>query len=358
MWFQIEKPNKMDIKYSIIIAVYNRLDEVKELLQSAEELDFDRRRFEILFVDDGSNDGFKSFIKNYHSKSVLNIRSVYQENKGPGEARNNGMRNANGEFFIYVDSDCMFPHHWLKEIDSEVVKNKYDAFGGPDTFHPSFSPLLKAINYSMTSIIGTGGTRGNKKSLAKFYPRSFNMGVHRKIFENIGGMNKLRHGQDMDFSQRIYDAGYKVGLIANAFVYHKRRTSLTKFYRQIFNWGVARINLSQKHPSMLKPIHLLPAAIVLGLLCLGILTLLVPVLATPLWSLTTLGFGLIILWAFIESLLKYKSLLAALLSPITLNIQVFAYGFGLLKALWQIKILGRKEAQGFVKGYYGKKENR
>lgn len=343
------------MKYTVIVAVYNRVDEVQELLQSAEKLDFDRKNFEFLFVDDGSKDSFQQFIENYKSESGLNIRAIYQENKGPGEARNNGMKNAQGEYFLYVDSDCMFPPHWLKEIDIEVVKNNFDAFGGPDTFHPSFSPLLKAINYSMTSLIGTGGTRGNKKSVGKFYPRSFNMGIHRKIFENIGGMNKLRHGQDMDFSQRIYDAGYKVGLIPNAFVYHKRRTSLSKFYRQIFNWGVARINLAQKHPAMLKPVHLLPAMVVLGIVVLALFTLLVPSTAKILWSITGIGFALIILWAFFEALIKYKSLAAALLSPITLNIQVFAYGFGLIKALWQTKILGKEEARGFVKGYYGKK---
>ncbi|WP_347839080.1 glycosyltransferase [uncultured Draconibacterium sp.] len=344
------------MKYTVIVAVYNRVDEVQELLRSAEKLDFDRKNFEILFVDDGSKDGFEAYIKSYKSETGLQIRAIYQENKGPGEARNNGMKNALGEYFIYVDSDCTFPPHWLKEIDKEVVANNYDAFGGPDTFHPSFSPLLKAINYSMTSLIGTGGTRGNKKSVGKFYPRSFNMGVHRKIFENIGGMNKLRHGQDMDFSQRIYDAGYKVGLVADAFVYHKRRTSISKFYRQIFNWGVARINLAQQHPAMLKPVHLLPAAIVIGLIALCVFTLLVPVTAPLLWTLTGIGFALIVIWAFLESLFKYKSLAAAFLSPVTLNIQVFAYGFGLIKALWQTKVLGKQEARGFVKGYYGKKK--
>ncbi|WP_167604644.1 glycosyltransferase [Maribellus sediminis] len=344
------------MKYTVIVAVYNRVDEVQELLQSAENLEFDRKNFELLFVDDGSKDGFQQFIEHYKSESGLNIKAIYQENKGPGEARNNAMKNALGEYYIYVDSDCMFPTHWLKEIDKEVVKSNYDAFGGPDTFHPSFSPLLKAINYSMTSLIGTGGTRGSKKSVGKFYPRSFNMGIHRKIFENIGGMNKLRHGQDMDFSQRIYDAGYKVGLIPDAFVYHKRRTSLSKFYRQIFNWGVARINLAQKHPSMLKPVHLLPAMVVIGLVALALFTLLVPSTAKILWSLTGFGFALIVLWAFFEAFMKYKSLAAALLSPITLNIQVFAYGFGLIKALWQTKVLGMEEARGFVKGYYGKKK--
>lgn len=344
------------MKYSIIIAVYNRIGEVKELLESAEELDFNRSDFEFLFVDDGSKDGFQDFIKNYSSPTGLITKTIYQVNKGPGEARNNGMRNAKGEYFIFVDSDCMFPPHWLRTIDDSVTANGYEAFGGPDTCHKSFSPLLKAINYSMTSIIGTGGTRGNKKSVGKFYPRSFNMGIHRKVFEDIGGMNKLRHGQDMDFSQRIYNAGYKVGLVADAFVYHKRRTSLPKFYRQIFNWGVARINLSNAHPSMLKPVHLLPAMVVLGLVFLLLFTVVFPTWGSYLWLVTGIGYIAVIFWAFIESLSKYKDLKAALLSPITLNIQVFAYGFGLIKALWQTKILGRKEAQGFVKNYYSKKK--
>lgn len=343
------------LKYSIIIAVYNRTGEVKELLASAEQMDFDRSKFELLFVDDGSKDGFKEWIEAYESPTELKTRVIYQENKGPGEARNNGMRNARGEYFIFADSDCMFPSHWLKTIDEALQKNGYDAFGGPDTCHHSFSPLLKAINYSMTSIIGTGGTRGSRKSVAKFYPRSFNMGLHRRIFADIGGMNKLRHGQDMDFSQRIYDAGYKVGLVAGAYVYHKRRTSLSKFYRQVFNWGVARINLAQKHPAMLKPVHLLPAVVVTGLVVLVLFTFIVPAAAKILWAIAGIAWLIVVAWAFSESLVKYKSLKTALLSPLTLNIQVFAYGFGLLKALWQVKVLKREEAQGFVKGYYGKK---
>lgn len=344
------------LKYSIIIAVYNRTNEVLELLESAEELDFERNKFEFLFVDDGSKDGFRQFIENYQSPSGLQTRAIYQENQGPGEARNNGMRNAQGQYLIFVDSDCMFPPHWLRTIDNDIQKYAYDAFGGPDTCHESFSPLLKAINYSMTSKLGTGGTRGQKKSVGKFYPRSFNMGIHRKVFEKIGGMNKLRHGQDMDFSQRIYDAGFKVGLISDAFVYHKRRTSLSKFYRQIFNWGVARINLSLAHPSMLKPVHLLPAMVVFGLLFLAIFTCFFPLPGMYLWMLTGIGYLTIILTAFFQSFFQYKNLKAALLSPVTLNIQVFAYGFGLIKALWQTKILGKKEAEGFVKGYYGKKK--
>lgn len=225
------------MKYSIIIAVYNRLEEVKELLESAEKLDGDRSLFELLFVDDGSKDGFKEFIEQYHSTSGLQIRAIYQKNQGPGAARNQGMSKAQGEYFIFVDSDCMFPPQWLTEIEKAQNEHHYDAFGGPDTCHPSFSPLLKAINYSMTSFIGTGGTRGNKKHVGRFYPRSFNMGISREVYNTIGGMGGLRHGQDMDYSMRIYNAGFKVGLIADAYVYHKRRTSIPKFFRQYLLGG-------------------------------------------------------------------------------------------------------------------------
>ncbi len=342
------------MNYSIIVAVYNRLQEVKELLVSAENMKFSRDEFEILFVDDGSNDGFKEFIQNYNSGSNLNIRAVYQENAGPGAARNYGMDIARGNYFIFVDSDCMFPPQWLGEIDLSVKENNWDAFGGPDTYHESFSPLLKAINYSMTSIVGTGGTRGHKKGIGKFYPRSFNMGIRRKVYEKVGKMGGLRHGQDMDYSQRIFDAGFKVGLIPDAYIYHKRRTDLAKFYRQIFNWGIARINLANKHPNMLKIIHLLPAFVILGLIFVVLMVVIAPKFGVPLAIFTLFAYLMVNIWAFTESFIKYKELKAALLSPITLNIQVFAYGFGLISALWQTKVLKKKEAKGFVKRYYGK----
>lgn len=342
------------MKYSIIVAVYNRLDEVKELLATAEQLDFNFADFELLFVDDGSNDGFKEFIDAYTQSSSLQIRTIYQQNQGPGIARNNGMQNASSDYFIFVDSDCMLPPHWLKEIDQSLEKNKWDAFGGPDTAHSSFSPMIKAINYSMTSFIGTGGTRGSKKSVGKFYPRSFNMGIAKKVFDKIGGMNLLRHGQDMDYSMRIYKAGFKVGLIAEAFVYHKRRTDLYKFFKQIFNWGVARINLGTSYKELLKPVHFFPAIIVIAYFTLAILSLFYPLfLYLFLWTL--IAHTAVSIFAFFQSLIQYKNVKVAFLSIFTLNIQIFAYGFGFLYALLQ-KAIGKKEARGFVKNYYGKKK--
>lgn len=339
------------MKYTLIIPVFNRLDEVKELLVSAEKLDFDREKFEILFVDDGSSDGFSSYIDNYNSATGLNIRYIIQKNKGPGEARNNGMRNSQSQYFIFNDSDILYPSDYLEKIDFSLEENNFDAFGGPDDCHPSFSPLLKAINYAMTSFIGTGGTRGGKKSISKkFYPRSYSMGVKKEIFQNIGGMNTLRHGQDMDFSARIYKAGYKVGLIPDAVVFHKRRTSLKRFYKQIFNWGVARINLGKMHEGMLKPVHFLPASIVL-------FTVLIPLLALffsslkPLLFLLVLGLLGVLSIAFIQSFGQYRILKTSLLSMVTLLIQVYAYGLGTWSGIIQ-SLSGKKEVKGFTKNYY------
>jgi glycosyltransferase involved in cell wall biosynthesis len=333
---------KDSLKYSIIVPVYNRLDEVKELLESAEKLDFNRSVFEFLFVDDGSSDGFKEFIETYNSDSKLQIRAIFQQNQGPANARNNGMANLSSDFMLFIDSDCLLPPVWLKEIEKGIATNGFDAFGGPDTFHPSFSPLLKAINYSMTSFIGTGGIRGNKKSVEKFYPRSFNMGISRAVYEKIGGMRLRYYGEDTDFSARIDKAGFKMGLIPDAFVYHKRRTSLKKFFKQIKTIGMARIKLGVLHKNMLKAVHLLPAFLIVGLLLLLFATPFMPAFFGFLWAFIGMGFLGICILAFTQSFHIYRSIKISLLSIITLNIQVFAYGFGLLLGIYRFMILKKE----------------
>ncbi len=337
----------MDVKFSLIIATYNRLEELKELFASLNAL-LNRNLLEVIVVDDGSTDLTEHFITSFSAD--FPIRYFKQKNKGPGAARNNGMSKAKGEYFIFIDSDVILPEDYIRKIDDALEQNKFDAFGGPDTYHESFSDLLKAINYSMTSFLGTGGTRGSKKSVTKFYPRSFNMGIHRKVYEEIGGMNDLRHGQDMDFSARIYKAGFKVGLINDAFVYHKRRTSFWKFFKQIHNWGVTRINLQLLHKNMLKPVHLLPAFIVLGG-CVILLLSFFFVFANKVLYLGLLVGLAVALLAFMQSFFMYKSIKISCLSVLTLFIQVFAYGCGLINACLQI-LFGAKQAKGITKNYY------
>ncbi len=335
-------------KYSIIVATYNRLDELQELLASVDNMDFDTDAFEVVIVDDGSTDGTQDFITSYSSDyKLLYLR---QQNQGPGAARNHGMSKAGGEFFLFMDSDCMVPQHYLSQIDEHLSKDDLDAFGGPDTYHPDFSPLLKAINYTMTSFIGTGGSRGSKTSLTKFYPRSFNMGIKKEVFHEIGGMSKLRHGQDMDFSIRIYAAGFRVGLIPDAFVYHKRRTSMRRFFKQIFNWGVARVNIGRLYPEFWKPIAFLPSLILVSAFAVGVLSIF------SAFAQMLLGAGLLLalvlsLFALVQASLMYGSIHIGLLSMLVLHIQIIAYGCGVFSGLWQWMI-GKTEASGFVKKYY------
>ena len=240
---------------SLIIPVYNRAREIKEFLGSLiTQID---REFEVVIVDDGSSDNLKDVIEEF--RSLLNIQYLFQENQGPASARNLGMSQSKGNWYVFIDSDCTLPEEYLSNLKSHIKKDDFDAFGGPDTYKEEFPDFLKAIDYCMTSFIGTGGARGTTgKKISKYYPRSFNMGIRKEIFENISGMCGLRHGQDLEYSNRIYKAGYRVKFLPDVYVYHRRRISIYKFFKQIFNWGVARINLGKLDSSMLKPIHCLP----------------------------------------------------------------------------------------------------
>ncbi len=334
---------------SIIVPAYNRADEIDEFLSSFEKQTL--INFEVIVVDDGSTDTTKAIVENH--KNNLDLKYLFQQNKGPGAARNLGMENAKGDLLVFIDSDCTVPEDYIDNLTRHLENENLDAFGGPDTSHKDFSPFLKAVNYSMTSFIGTGGTRGSKgKQLTKYYPRSFNMGIKRGVFKKIGGMNALRHGQDMEFSNRIYTSGFKVAYFDDVKVYHKRRTNLKKFFKQIFNWGVTRINLGRIDHKMLKPIHFLPAIALIGFIISLILTFFLPFFVRIFLGESAL-LVLILVFACIQSAMKNKSFFVGLLSIITLLTQVIAYGAGLITGL--IKSLFVKKGQwitGFTRKYY------
>ncbi len=337
--------------YSVIIPSFNRADEMQDLLHSVQNLDFPRERFEIVVADDGSTDNTAEIVNSFQDASFT-LRYVSQKNQGPGAARNLGMQEANGDFFIFIDSDVTLPSSWLTEIDRALQAEQADAFGGPDTFLPDFPPLLKAINYSMTSFITTGGMRGKKgKKLAKFYPRSFNMGLSRKLYEKIGGFGNLRHGQDIEYSNRIIRSGAQVVYVDAAPVYHKRRTNLRRFYRQVFNWGIARVNLFHIDPNMFEPLHAMPALATF-------LVLLVTVLA-PFSSFFTTVFlaGLVLaLLIFIVSMLDavrmYKEITPALYLPLVMPAQILGYGLGFIYNFIRRSVFGKDAKVGFKKNYY------
>lgn len=339
-------------KYSIIIPSFNRADEIKELVRSIQNLRYDRNKFEVLIVDDGSTDNTIEFLKKYQEEANYTLTYCSQNNQGPGAARNKGMQEANGDFFIFIDSDCTVPESWLSEINTALNDNKADAFGGPDTYRDEFPAILKAINYSMTSFITTGGLRGKKgKKLAKFYPRSFNMGISRQIIKKIGGFGSLRHGQDIEFSNRIIKSGAKIVFVANAPVYHKRRTNIRRFYKQVFNWGVARINLYTIDHSMIEPLHAMPAIITLFTLLVGLLAIFIQPVRTIFWIGCVL-FGLILVFSMLDSIRLYKDVRPALFLPLIMPAQIFGYGFGFIHNFIRRVIFKKKEIAGFKKSYY------
>jgi len=335
--------------YSIIVPSYNRQDEINELIASFLNLQFPRERYELIIVDDGSTDGTAALVHGHHQQKRIPLRYYSQDNNGPGAARNLGMNNARGDFFIFIDSDCTVDALWLTEIDDRLHATGADAFGAPDSCRDDFPPLLKAINYSMTSFLTTGGIRGHrKKKMGKFYPRSFNMGLSRKLYEQIGGFGSLRHGQDIEFSNRIINSGATVAHIETAIVYHKRRTSMRKFFKQVFNWGVARINLYKIDKKMLEPVHFLPA---IGLW----LTMFVLCLAgfLPVASLIFFLVGLtLLLFSAVDAGLRYKSFYTALYVPIIIPMQIFGYGAGFSLAFIKRVLLKKEVFTGFSKKYY------
>ena len=317
------------MKFSFIIPVFNRPDEVDELLQSLEEQNV--KDFEVILIEDGSSDKCDEVVEKHSDK--LDIHYFLKENGGPGPARNYGAERASGEYLLILDSDCVLPAGYLQAIESELTSSPTDAFGGPDRAHESFTDLQKAINYSMTSFFTTGGIRGGKKKLDKFYPRSFNMGVHKDLYEKLGGFSQMRFGEDIDFSIRIFESGAKCRLFPEAWVWHKRRTDFKKFFRQVHNSGIARINLEKRHPGTLKFVHLLPAAFTLS--CI---TIVIPIF-----------YSFVI---FCDSTIKNRNAHIGILSVPAAFIQLTGYGTGFIKAWWRRCVLGKPEFEAYKKNFY------
>ena len=374
------------MRYSIIVPVFNRPDEVGELLQSLTRQT--RKDFEVIIVEDGSTIPCEDVCRQY--AGILDLHYYNKPNSGPGQSRNYGAERAQGEWLIILDSDVILPEGYLEAVEkathpqSPFVREgqgggpegspSFSAFGGPDRAHHSFTPVQKAISYAMTSFFTTGGIRGGKKKLDKFYPRSYNMGIRRDVYRQLGGFSKMRFGEDIDFSYRIVEAGNKTALLPDAWVYHKRRTDLRKFFRQVYNSGIARINLSRRHPGTMKLVHLLPALFTIGVIALLLLFALglglygcgewldaqglrptdnmhqgVGFALCVLALLPLLFFSLLILT---DSSLCNRSLRVGLLSVPAAFVQLTGYGLGFLHAFWRRIIRRQDEFTAFEKNFY------
>ena len=293
----------------------------------------------------------------------LNMKYFMKQNSGPGLSRNYGAERSSGEYLIVLDSDVVLPEGYLQAVEDELQRQPADAFGGPDRAHDSFTDTQKAISYSMTSFFTTGGIRGGKKKLDKFYPRSFNMGIRRESYMKLGGFSKMRFGEDIDFSIRIFKAGYKCRLFPEAWVWHKRRTDMRKFFRQVYNSGIARINLHKRHPGSMKLVHLLPMAFTVGVILLFLIACfgrVMMVYGNPAdfynwYWLVIAALSPILLYSlliFIDSAIQNKSMHIGFISIGAAFVQLFGYGFGFIEAWWKRCMLGKDEFQAFEKNFY------
>lgn len=314
-------------RFSVIVPVYNRIDEVADLLDSLDAQTC--RNFEIVIVEDGSTQPCGHLAAGHPS---LDVKYFFKENEGRSIARNHGMERASGEYFVFFDSDCVIPPDYFEKLSACLAESPADCFGGPDAAHESFSTTQKAINFAMTSFLTTGGIRGGKVRLEKFVPRTFNMGFSRRVFERVGGFREM-FSEDIDMSTRIRQAGFSITLYPDLYVYHKRRVDFVKFFRQVHVFGMSRITLKLLYPDSLKPVHALPAiAVIIGcaLLVLGILV--------SWWFM--LPVGLYLLAIFVSALVSSGSLVVALKAVPASVVQIVGYGTGFMRAYVSKILLG------------------
>ena len=322
------------LKFSLIVPVYNREDEVRALLESLAKQD--DRGFECIIVEDGSSLPCERVCEEF--KEAVPLKYYYKENEGRSIARNYGIGRAGGDYLVFVDSDCVLPPDYFSSLRKRLDEGYADCFGGPDAAHESFSPLQKAINFAMTSFLTTGGIRGGKVQLEKFVPRTFNMGFSREVYNKVGGFREM-FSEDIDMSTRIRQAGYNPMLFRDVKVYHQRRVSLKKFWRQVHVFGMSRITLQLLYPGSMKLVHWLPALFVIFSLAM--------IVGAFFFALAIVPLILYILLLFISASISMKSVRLGAMAVVTSLIQLYGYGTGFIRAyVWKILLRhGRDEEQ-------------
>jgi GT2 family glycosyltransferase len=335
----------MDLRFSFVVPVYNRPEETRELLESLSGQQY-AAPFEVVIVEDGSRETSRAVVGDYEDR--LQIAYYQKENTGPGDSRNYGMRKATGTYFILVDSDCILPPEYLQEVSDALGREYLDCFGGPDDAHPSFNALQKAISFTMTSVLTTGGIRG-KKIARNFQPRSFNMGLSREAFEASGGFGNIHPGEDPDLSLRLSKLGYTLGFIPGARVYHKRRIDFASFFRQVNKFGLTRPILNRWHPGSSRITYWFPTVFLLGLL----LAVCLPIL----WRDPRAWYPAILAGAYLVAVglgtaIKTGNLKAALLAPVATLVQFTGYGLGFLKSTILLTFSRKKPEELFPRLFF------
>lgn len=316
-------------RFSVIVPVYNRVDEINDLLESLSAQTC--RDFEVIIVEDGSTEPCGDLVRSFAGK--VDVRYFYKPNEGRSIARNYGIDRSSGDYLVFFDSDCVIPRDYFAILSAELDRQPLDCFGGPDAAHESFTPVQKAISFAMTSFLTTGGIRGGKVQMEKFVPRSFNMGYSRKVYDTVGGFREM-FSEDIDMSTRIRQAGFSIGLIHPAHVFRKRRVDFARFWRQVYVFGMSRITLKLLYPDSLKLVHTLPALAVI----IGVLLVLLGIFVTP-WFL--LPIGIYLLAIFLSAWIATRSLGIALRAVPASVVQICGYGCGFIKAFFTKIILRR-----------------
>ncbi len=331
--------------FSLIVPVYNRPDEIQELLQSISETDY-TGDFEIIIVEDGSIIDCKKIVDGF--EGILRIRYFAKQNSGPGDSRNFGISMATSDYFLLFDSDCIIPKDYLKNVSQHLKSNYVDCFGGTDCDMPDFTPVQKAINYAMTSILTTGGVRGGSEKTGKFQPRSFNMGISKKAFEASGGFGNIHPGEDPDLALRLWDLGFSTALFKNAFVYHKRRISWESFSLQVSKFGKVRPILDSWHPKHQKLSYWFPSFFSLGLI--GAFVLAFFGITWPCFF-----YAAYFLILIVHAIFVHRSINIGIMSAYAALVQFWNYGFGFLESFVMIRIFGQKPEDAFPKLFFTKK---
>ncbi|MCG2461104.1 glycosyltransferase [Flavobacteriaceae bacterium F89] len=316
----------MDLSFSFIVPVYNRPNEIRELLDSFLAQDYGEG-YEIVIVEDGSTLDSEGEIQSF--SDLLNVTYLRKANSGPGDSRNYGMSHAKGNYFIVLDSDCILPSHYLSTVATSLEREFVHCFGGPDAAHPSFSNVQKAINYAMTAMLTTGGIRGRKSAVGKFQPRSFNMGISKNAFEKTKGFGNIHPGEDPDLTFRIWNAGFKTRLIPEAFVYHKRRIDWKQFMIQVKKFGMVRPILNVWHPKTARLTYWVPTIFCVGFLFSCFFWFFGRDLRSG-WPL--MCYLIYFFLIFVDSFFKNKNVTVAVLSIVAVVIQFSGYGYGFLKS--------------------------
>jgi glycosyltransferase involved in cell wall biosynthesis len=328
--------------FSFIIPVYNRPDEVEELLNSLTRQSYNEN-FEIVIIEDGSVNDCRDVVEAF--KNRLRVSYYYKKNSGPGDSRNYGMKAAKGDYYIILDSDCILPVHYLQSVADNLAAGYVDCFGGPDAALDSFSNMQKAINFTMTSFLTTGGVRGKSEKIEKFQPRSFNMGLSKQAFEASGGFGNIHPGEDPDLSIRLWKLGYKTELFHNSFVYHKRRIDLKKFYIQVNKFGKARPILDLWHPEYKKLTFVFPTLFITGLLISLILLLI---------NVQVLFYSYILYFILVSLIsgIRNKSIMIGVLSMVAAFVQFYGYGLGYIKSWYKIHLLKQYPEKAFPELFF------